>query len=463
MGSTAMDLSSVKVVVIGGGLVGAMEAIFMAKRGFQVDLYESREDIRTLEHVSGRSINLALSIRGREALRLVGLEDQIVGGGIPMHARLIHGVSGRKSAQPYGKEGQFISSVDRRLLNETLLTEAEKYPNIRLHFYHKMVQADFDNGVIFFTDKDGSKVKACPDLTIGCDGAYSTTRRQMMRCGRIDFSQEYIPHGYMELCIPPKEGKFAAETNYLHIWPRDEFMMIALPNQDCSFTCTLFMPFVNFDEIEAAGGQAPVDFFRKYFPDAIPLIGEKAIRTTFEEGRALPMVSVKCSPYNYKDKVVILGDAAHAMVPFYGQGMNCGFEDCIVFNQFLDKFNNDFAKALPAYSEHRNPDAKAICDLAMYNYVEMRSLVNSRWFLFRKRVDKFLSWLMPSRYIPLYSMVTFSRIRYHTVIQRWKKQDMIVNKGLFYLLCLPVIIAGALTLKRFKPDVFSWLKFSGKT
>ncbi|XP_022092444.1 kynurenine 3-monooxygenase-like isoform X2 [Acanthaster planci] len=434
----------------------------MARRGFQVDLYESREDIRTSERVIGRSINLALSVRGREALRLVGLEDQIVSRGIPMHARLIHDVSGKKSAQPYGKEGQFILSVDRRHLNETLLTEAERFPNIRLHFSHKMAQADFDSGVIFFTDKDGSKVKACPDLTIGCDGAYSTTRRQMMRCGRINFSQEYIPHGYMELSMPPKDGKFADKENYLHIWPRHEFMMIALPNQDCTFTCTLFMPFQNFEEVNAAGGQAPLDFFRKYFPDAIPLIGEEAILTTFEERQGLPMVSVKCSPYNYKDKVVILGDAAHAMVPFYGQGMNCGFEDCIVFNEFLDKFSNDFAKALPAYSEHRNPDAKAMCDLAMYNYIEMRSLVNSRWFLFRKRVDQFLNWLMPNKYIPLYTMVTFSRIRYHSVIQQWKKQNTVVSNGLLCLLCLPAIIAGVIMLKHLKPDIFSWLKIMGK-
>ncbi|XP_071797814.1 kynurenine 3-monooxygenase-like isoform X2 [Asterias amurensis] len=429
MGSTDMNSSSaLNVAVVGGGLVGSLEAILLAKRGFNVELYEAREDIRTLEHVSGRSINLALSVRGRAALQLVGLEEQ------------------------------FILSVDRRLLNETLLTEAEKYPNIQLHFSHKLLQANLDKGTLVFKKEDGSEMTVQPDLIIGCDGAYSAIRKQMIRLGRMSYSQEYIPHGYMELCIPPKEGKFATRINYLHIWPRDEFMMIALPNMDASFTCTLFMPFAQFDQIENEGETAGLDFFRKYFPDAIPLIGEKEIKETFLKNRGLPMVSIKCSHYNYKDRVLIMGDAAHAMVPFYGQGMNCGFEDCVVLEELLEKYNNDFAKVLPAFSEHRAPDAQAMCDLAMYNYVEMRSLVNSRWFLLKKKVDKFLNWLMPKKYIPLYTMVTFSRIRYHSVIQQWKRQDKFVEKALFYLMCVPAASIGVFMLSYFKPSTFSWLR-----
>ncbi|XP_796984.1 kynurenine 3-monooxygenase [Strongylocentrotus purpuratus] len=425
-----------RIAIVGGGLVGAMQACYMAQRGYTVDLYESREDIRRAEHVAGRSINLALSVRGRSALRHIGLEEEVVKSGIPMHARLIHSLDGKKSAQPYGTKGEAILSVDRRKLNELLLSAAEKVESVTMHFHHRLSQLDLDNGILHFTDKNDHKVEAHADLIFGCDGAYSCVRRQLMRKTLIDFSQEYIPHGYMELCVPPvpgTDGQHNMEINYLHIWPRNEFMMIALPNQDGSFTLTLFMPFKEFEGIKAQGDEGVLAFFEKYFPDAIEKIGVQSLKETYNSSTHLPLVSIKCSPYHYQDKAVIMGDASHAMVPFYGQGMNCGFEDCLVFNEIMDQFDGDFAKVLPHYSTFRGPDAKAICDLAMYNYVEMRSLVNSRWFLFRKKVDWLLNWFLPSKYIPLYSMVTFSRIRYHMVINKWKKQDKIVNNGLILL------------------------------
>ncbi|XP_070577975.1 kynurenine 3-monooxygenase-like [Ptychodera flava] len=420
-----------RIAVIGGGPVGSLQACFLAKKGFQVDLYESREDIRKAEVVKGRSINLALSVRGRTALKHIGVEEKVVSEGVRMDARQIHTPDGKLYSIQYGKNGQYLLSVDRRKLNETILTAAEKL-DVGLHFHHKISRCDLQTGEMVFQGPDGQEVTAKADLIFGCDGAFSTVRRQMMRSIRFDYSQTYIPHGYMELTIPPKNGEFAMDVNFLHIWPRNEFMMIALPNADKSFTCTLFMPFDIFESLKTE--EDIMKFWHENYADSIPLIGEENIKQTLLNTKALPMISIKCSPYHHENSCVIMGDAAHAMVPFYGQGMNCGLEDCIVFNELMDKYNDDFPLVLPEYTKIRNPDAKAMCDLAMYNYIEMRASVNSSWFLFRKKVDNLLHWLMPSRFIPLYTMVTFSRIRYHVVIKKWQSQDKLVNSALFAMM-----------------------------
>ncbi|XP_012945866.1 kynurenine 3-monooxygenase [Aplysia californica] len=417
------------VAICGGGLVGALNACYMAQRGYRVDVYEMRQDIRTQEIVRGRSINLALSCRGREALKGVGLEETIVKNGIPMHARMIHDRDGKRRPILYGTRDQYIMSVDRRLLNEVLLTEAEKYENVKLHFNHKLLTCNFDTGEMLFQNEKGDQVKASVDLVVGTDGAFSAVRKQMMKLSRFDYQQTYIPHGYMELNIPPSaDNEFAMEANYLHIWPRNEFMMIALPNLDRSFTTTLFMPFDIFSSI--TDERQLMDFFTDKFPDSIPLLGQEALKKSFLSSKPLPMVTVKCEPYHVKDKAVIMGDAAHALVPFYGQGMNCGFEDCIVLNDILDQCGDDFAKALPEYTRIRNVDAKAISDLAMYNYVEMRSSVNSKLFLIRKKLDNLLYKLFPKTWVPLYTMVSFTRIRYHECISRREWQDKVLTHTL---------------------------------
>ncbi|KAH3852341.1 kynurenine 3-monooxygenase-like [Dreissena polymorpha] len=418
------------VIIVGGGLVGALHACFMAQRGFKVDLYEMRPDIRTLEVVRGRSINLSLSARGREALRRVGLEDIVVQTGIPMYARMIHDVDGTRRPIPYGKKDQYIMSVDRRHLNEVLLTEAEKVPNVTMHFEHKVMECDFDKGTVSFRKNDGSVVTATADLIVGCDGAFSGVRQQIMKKTLFDYEQVFIPHGYMELNMPPAAGDhFAMEVNYLHIWARNEFMMIALPNQDKTYTCTLFMPFDIFRTLTTK--EAVRKFFQDTFPDSIPLLGEEYVTETVSTSKALPLISVKCSPYHVKDKAVILGDAAHAMVPFYGQGMNCGFEDCIVFDDLLNKHNNDIGATLAEYTETRSVDAKAIVDLALYNYIEMRESVNSRMFLLRKKLDNFLYWLFPNTWVPLYTSVSFSRIRYHQCIKNKQWQDRVLRRAMY--------------------------------
>ncbi|XP_078672663.1 kynurenine 3-monooxygenase-like isoform X1 [Branchiostoma floridae x Branchiostoma belcheri] len=462
--------------VVGGGLVGAMNTCYLSSRGFKVDLYEARPDIRTMEIVRGRSINLALSYRGRQALKKVGLEDQVVQDGIPMYARMIHDLNGTLRPIPYGKSDQYIMSVDRRKLNETLLTAAEERPDVTLHFQHKLVSCDLEKGKLTFKIEPangddsldqtyqrngGEDVEVTTDLIMGNDGAYSAIRKHMVKRPRFNYSQEYIPHGYMELTVPPHNGEFAMAINYLHIWPRNEYMMIALPNQDKSFTLTLFMPFDMFEQLKT--GDDVVKFFMEKFPDSVPLIGEESLKETYFRLPPLPLVSVKCFPYHVSDKAVIMGDAAHAMVPFYGQGMNCGFEDCLVFDEIMEKLDSDLSKVLPEYSMYRSPDAHAINDLAMYNYIEMRKSVNSRWFLMRKKVDAFLHAIMPRVFIPLYTMVSFTRIRYHVVINKAKKQDVLVDNSIQALMALAAVGGGyftAVAISRHLDSIPGWLRDS---
>jgi len=418
-----------KVAVIGAGLVGSLEACYLAQRGYDVHLYEYRGDIRLMEHVPGRSINLAMSVRGRTAMRAASVEEKIIRDhGIPMHSRMIHNRDGSTSEQPYDKDGQCIYSVGRRFVNEVLLSRAEEFSNMTFHFNHKLLSADLEKGKATFQKIDTKEEVECEaDLLIGCDGAYSAMRKQMMKRPMFNYSQHYIEHGYMELCIPAtKDGEFAMPANYLHIWPRGTYMMIALPNQDKSWTVTLFMPFHIFGTLSTP--EILLNFFKENYSDTIELIGKERLLKDFFSNKALPLISVKCSPYHVGSKTLLLGDAAHAMVPFYGQGMNCGMEDCVVFNEILDQCNDDLSKALPAYSEQRSPDAQAIVELALYNYIEMRDLVNSKLFLLRKKWDNLLYTVFPNKWVPLYNMVTFSRERYHLCIANKKWQDEVVVK-----------------------------------
>ena len=441
MAMTSRDEKS--VAVVGAGLVGSLQAILMAKRGFHVDLFESRPDMRSHPELGGRSINLALSLRGREALGAAGVEEEVVAMAVPMHGRMIHFLSGKMSAQAYGKKGQCVYSIDRRKLNELLLNKAEETGKISLHFEHRLTRANLEKNTLFFDamssaegeggEKEGESVKipkeVKTDFVFGCDGAFSTVRRQMMRYGRLDYSQEYIPHGYKELTMPPnKAGGYALPPNYLHIWPRQEFMMIALPNKDCSFTVTLFMPFDKFNSIETE--EDLLEFFMNHFSDAVTHIGVEFLVKEYFHNPTGSLISVKCRPHCMHNSTLILGDAAHAVVPFYGQGMNAGFEDCLVYHDYLESFDNNLAKAGAQYSETRWKDAHAIADLSMYNYLEMRSHVTSRFFLFRKYIDNALNRMFPRSFVPLYSMVAFSRIPYHEVVERSSRQTRLVSYSL---------------------------------
>uniref|UniRef100_A0A1L8DZZ5 Kynurenine 3-monooxygenase n=1 Tax=Nyssomyia neivai TaxID=330878 RepID=A0A1L8DZZ5_9DIPT len=423
---------NLKVSIVGGGLVGSLLALHLGKKGYQVQLHEYRDDIRHCELIGGRSINLALSVRGRKALAKVGLEDVILEHAIPMRGRMLHDLSGNRRIVPYDKnKNQCIYSVGRKHLNEILLQESERYPNINLNFNQKLVDMNVeDTQMTFLNPKTMETTQVGTDLIIGCDGAFSAVRRHMLSRPGFDFSQTYIEHGYLELCIPATaSGDFAMPHNYLHIWPRGKFMMIALPNQDKSWTVTLFMPFVNFEMIKNADDL--LSFFGQYFPDSIELIGKERLVKDFFKIKPQSLVMIKCRPYHISNKVLLMGDAAHAMVPFYGQGMNAGFEDCSIFSEILERTaTRDIASAIREFSAGRWEDAFSICDLAMYNYTEMRDLVNRRSFLWRKKLDDFLFWAMPNTWVPLYNTVSFSHMPYKRCIENREWQNRMLSRVL---------------------------------
>ncbi|KAH8277715.1 hypothetical protein KR018_004192, partial [Drosophila ironensis] len=364
-----------RVAVVGAGLVGSLAALNFARMGHQVDLFEYREDIRQAQVVQGRSINLALSQRGRKALAAVGLEQKVLATAIPMRGRMLHDTRGRTRVVLYDPcTKQCLYSVGRRKLNEVLLDACDELPNIQCHFNHKLSNANLKEGTMQFSRRLAGEenVSASADLIVGCDGAFSSVRQQLVRLPGFNYSQVYIETGYLELCIPAKEGDFQMPPNYLHIWPRDSFMMIALPNQDKSFTVTLSMPFEVFSKIKDRSQL--LDFFADNFADALPLIGEEQLVKDFFKTRPQHLVSIKCRPYHFEDKALILGDAAHAMVPYYGQGMNAGMEDVTLLTEILER-QLPLDEALAKFTESRWQDAFAICDLAMYNYVEVANSI----------------------------------------------------------------------------------------
>ena len=434
------------VVVAGGGPVGAMQAIFLARRGFQVELYESKKDIRKIQLGRGRSINLALSHRGRQSLKAIGFEENVLTMAIPMYSRYIHLDNDKASIQPYSSKGDAILSVDRQKLNEFLLSKAEESPNIKLHFEHKLLRSDLNTSVHTFSSPDRNEVDVKYSFTFGCDGAYSTVRRQLMRWGRLDYSQTYIEHGYKELTMPANDnGDYAMPCNHLHIWPRQEFMMIALPNLDKSFTLTLFMPFKVFETIKTK--EQLLDFFEKNFSDSVDKIGVENLVTDFFDNPLSPLVSLKCMPYYLDSNVMLMGDAAHAVVPFYGQGLNTGMEDCLIYDEYMLECNNDLHLSAQQYSATRWKDGHGIADLSMYNYLEMRSLVTSKLFLIRKYIDNFLHRLFPHTFVPLYTMVAFTRIPIHQVIERNEWQRKVVGQGICFALFLGAIAVACGTWK----------------
>ncbi|XP_037897101.1 kynurenine 3-monooxygenase isoform X2 [Glossina fuscipes] len=431
------SIPKLNVAVIGAGLVGSLAALNFARKGYEVDLYEYRQDIRTAELVQGRSINLALSQRGRKALAEVGLEDEVLSTAIPMRGRMLHDVKGNTSIVLYDPcTKQCLYSVGRKHLNEVLLNAGEKFPNIHHHFEHKLSSVNFNEGSMRFKRPFQEDAEAKADLIVGCDGAFSAVRQQMIKKYGFNFSQEYIEHGYLELCIPAKNNEFQMPANYLHIWPRDTFMMIALPNQDKSFTVTLSMPFKVFADIKTP--KDLLEFFIKYYIDALPLLGEEKLIKDFFKSKPQYLLSIKCNPYHFESKAVLLGDAAHAMVPYYGQGMNAGMEDCSLLFSIISQTEITLDKALLQFTESRWRDAHAICDLAMYNYVEMRDLTKRVTFKCRKFLDTTLFRFFPTIWVPLYNSVSFTSMPYNKCIANRKWQDKIL-RNIFY-----TILSGAL-------------------
>jgi len=420
-----------KVTIVGAGLVGSLLSIYMAKRGYKTEIFERRGDMRKETMSAGRSINLALSDRGFRGLEGVGIAEEIRKIGIPMYGRFIHHKNGTSAYQPYGKDGQAIYSVSRADINMKLMDLAEKQKDINIHFNKRCASIDRKNLEATFEDNiTHERVSEKSDLLFGADGAFAASRLNMqLSSDRFEYNQHFIESGYKELIIPPGPGgEFVLEKNALHIWPRGSFMMIALPNPDGNFTCTLFIPFEgekSFANLKTK--EAVKAFFDEEFASATPLM--PTLLDDFMNNPIASLVTVKCSPWTFDNKIALIGDAAHAIVPFYGQGMNCGFEDCIVLNELMEKHNDDWDKIFPEYESLRKPDGDAIADLAVANYIEMRDKTADPKFLLQKKIEAAFSQKYPEKWIPLYSMVTYSpHIRYSKALSEGGKQQKIMDK-----------------------------------
>ena len=422
-----------KFVLIGSGLAGGLLGAYLGRRGYVVDLYERRADPRAGNFVGGRSINLALSTRGIHALQQLGIADEVMQHAIPMRGRMIHDKSGDLHFAPYDVDpNNYINSIGRASLNTAVIEAAQRYPNVRVMFNHLCTQVDLDAAAAHLLSTETNQVIAARgDAVIGVDGAFSAVRQSMQRkLDRFEYDESYLAHGYKELTIPPApDGGWWMEKEALHIWPRKSFMMIALPNPDGSFTCTLFWEFEGPRSFATTKTDEDVRrFFDEEFPDAVPLM--PALLEDFRENPTGSLVTVRCAPWQYKDKVVLVGDAAHAVVPFYGQGMNAAFEDCVVLDECLAEFPDNREWAFAEYFARRKENADTLADLAVENFIEMRDKTASRKFRWKKKLDHLLEGALPGVYLPLYTMVTFTRIPYAEAACRARRQDRIVYASL---------------------------------
>ena len=417
------------ILIIGAGLCGSLLALRMGQRGYNVTVYEKRPDLRKTDISAGRSINLAFSDRGNKGMKLVGLEEKVKELCIPMNGRMLHDKDGNTFLSNYsGREHEFINSISRGGLNALLLNEAEKHPNVKIHFNKKCKSVDFENTTALFEDYNTNKdFVEDADCIIATDGAGSALRKSYYLGKKFlfSFSQEYLTHGYKELTIlPDKNGGYKTYKNALHIWPRGDFMVIALPNLDGSFTVTLFLSYdegeYNFNNLTTP--ERVTEFFKKEFPDALELMPN--LVDDFFENPTAPLGTVKCSPWHYKGNTLLMGDSAHAIVPFYGQGMNASFEDVVEFDAVLEKHQGDWEKVFTEFSKTRKRDTDAIADLAIDNFHEMKDHVANPLFQKKRKIEMALENHFPNTYFSKYSMVTFNEdIGYREAMVRGRAQD----------------------------------------
>lgn len=419
-----MSGRSQRIIVVGGGLGGALLATLLGRSGYNVELHERRPDPRNAGASRGRSINLAVSVRGLHGLAQVGLEGRVLQQAIPMRGRMIHTPSGQTVFQPYDKDpGRYINSVSRAALNEILLDAARAEPNIRVHFDSRCLEVDSERGAARMVDTNsGAERTVEGDILVGVDGAYSAVRSSLQKTERFNYSQSYLAHGYKELTIPPGPGgTFQLERNALHIWPRKAFMMIALPNPDGSFTCTLFLPYAGEPGFNGLESEAQIrEFFDRWFPDAAALM--PTLIDDFQRNPVGSMVTIRCQPW-WLGRAVLAGDAAHAVVPFYGQGMNAAFESCLALHECLLAHPDDPQRAFRDYESRRKRHVDALADLALANFIEMRDKTGSRAFRTYKRIERTLHRLFPGWYTPLYTLVSFTRTPYDDARQQARRQD----------------------------------------
>lgn len=413
-----------KITLIGSGLTGPLLAIELLRRGFQVELYERRPDMRRVQISAGRSINLAISTRGIHALREAGLWEKMQRIIVQMRGRMMHSVAGELTFQPYGKdETEVINSISRAELNIGLMNAAEEQ-GVRIHFHQRCTGFDLRTGAVQLRDeKTGEEKTIESDVVIGTDGSASAVRMEMLKLTRFNFSQQYLDYGYKELTIPAAaDGRHAMEPHALHIWPRGNYMLIALPNVNGTYGCILFLPFEGKDSFQELDSEPKVArFFEERFPDAVPLMPQLA--ENFFENPTGAMVTVKCSPWHVDGKALLLGDAAHAIVPFFGQGLNAGFEDCTVLLELLDRHGPKWQQVFEEFEGARKVNTDAIADLAVENFIEMRDRVADPRFLFKKKAELALEAKYPGVFVPKYAMVTFHRVPYSVAERRGKIQD----------------------------------------
>jgi len=418
------------ITLIGAGLNGPLLAMGLVQRGFRVEIYERRPDMRRVRVNAGRSINLALSTRGIYALSQLGLWDEMRGIVIPMKGRMMHAANADLTFQPYGKnETEVIYAISRADLNIALMTAAESR-GVRVFFEQRCMGMDPGSGALQFRDEQNGAVSTrASEVVIGCDGSASAIRSALGNQGGFHGTEENLDYGYKELTIPSLDGKYAMGTHALHIWPRGNFMLIALPNVDGTFGCILFLPFHGPDSFDRLSTPAAVlEFFEAHFPDVFPLM--PGLAENFFANPTGGMVTVRCSPWSTGGRALLLGDAAHAIVPFFGQGINCGFEDCTTFFELLDRYGPtpDWEEVFAAFEQARKPNTDAIAEMAVENFIEMRNRVADPRFLFRKKVELALEARYPHRFVPKYAMVTFHRIPYAVARDRGRTQDTILSE-----------------------------------
>jgi kynurenine 3-monooxygenase len=424
-----MPSHSQTITLVGAGLTGPLLGISLAQRGFRVQMFERRPDMRKMRLNTGRSINLAVSTRGIHALREAGLWDEMQRIIIPMKGRMMHSLTGELTFQPYGKnDAEVINSISRADLNVALMNAAEAR-GVSIHFGERCTGFDpKTSSARFRNEQTGGETTVESDIAIGVDGSASAVRLEMLKLGRFNFSQEYLDYGYKELTIAAGPGgKHVLERNALHIWPRGSYMLIALPNIDGTFACILFLPFEGPQSFSALDTNEKAQaFITERFADAVPLMPQ--LKENYADNPTGSMVTVKCSPWHVNGKALLLGDAAHALVPFFGQGMNCAFEDCTTFLELLDRHGPDWPNLFAEFEHERKINTDAIADMALENFVEMRDRVSDPQFLFRKKVELALEAKYPQLFVPKYAMVTFHRIPYSVALSRAKIQDRLLQE-----------------------------------
>lgn len=417
-----------RTIVIGAGLVGSLLAIFLAKKGHRVEVFERMADPRRVSLTSGRSINLTLCDRGLKVLDGVGVGAAVRAAAVPVYGRLIHDVKGEAVFQPYGNNREAIHSISRGDLNRALLDFASANFDIDFHFEEKCLDIDLEGATVEMRHaRTGAVARHRAERVFGADGAYSVVRLQMQKKTRLNLSQQYWDQGYKELSVQAGAGGWAAEKNVIHIWPRGHYMLIGFPNLDGSITCSLHVPFEGpLCFASLATEEALLRFFGESFPDVVPLMPN--LVEDFFTHPANPMVTIKCAPWSYRGKVALIGDAAHSIYPSYGQGANAGFEDCAVLSECMERYGDDWGALLREFERERKPNTDAIADLCVEHFVELRDLVGDRQFLLRKELERRLNRACPDKYRDLYSMITFTTMPYTEALRVDREQRALVDR-----------------------------------